>query len=61
MLYFVAAVALCVRVSGAGANLNTVNSYFTLESNQLYIYITIHLKKINIQMNLNIPLSLIHI
>ena len=41
MLYFVAAVALCVHVRGAGANLNTVKriSYFTLESNQSYIYI----------------------
>ena len=39
MLYFVAVVALCVRVRGAGANLNTdceENSYFTLESNQSY-------------------------
>ena len=57
MLYFVAAVALCVRVRGAGANLNTdceENSYFTLESNQSY-NITIHLRKLSIQMNLKIP------
>ena len=51
MLYFVAAVALCVRVrgGGGGANLNTVKRIvtFTLESNLIYnlIYITIHLKK----------------
>ena len=40
MLYFVAAAAFCVRVRGAGANLNCEeNSYFTLESIQSYIYI----------------------
>ena len=51
MLYFVAAVALSVCVRGAGANLNTVkeNSYFTLESNQSYIYVNIHLKKMNLK------------
>ena len=42
MLYFVAAVALCVRVRGAGANLNTVKKIVTLHWNQtnlIYIYI----------------------
>ena len=34
MLYFVAAVALCVRVRGAGANLNTVKRIVTLDWNQ---------------------------
>ena len=41
MLYFVAAVALCVRVRGAGANLNTVKRIVTLHWNQtnlIYIY-----------------------
>ena len=33
MLYFVAAVALCVRVRGAGANLNTVKRIVTLHWN----------------------------
>ena len=53
MLYFVAAVALCVRVRGAGANLNTVKRIVTLHWNQTnLIYITIHLeKKVTIQMN----------
>ncbi len=58
MLYFVAAVALCVRVRGAGANLNTVKRIVTLHWNQtnlIYIYITIHLKQVSIQMNLKIP------
>ena len=56
MLYFVAAVALSVRVRGAGASLNTVNSIVTLPWNQTnLIYVTIHLKKVNIQMNLKIP------
>ena len=58
MLYFVAAVALCVHVRGAGANLNTVKriSYFTLESNQSYIYIYNNSseKSKSIQMNLKI-------
>ena len=46
MLYFVAAVALCVHVRGAGANLNTVKRIVTLHWNQTnLIYITIHLKK----------------
>ena len=42
MLYFVAAVALCVRVRGPGANLNTVKRIVTLHWNQtnlIYIYI----------------------
>ena len=34
MLYFVAAVALCVRVRGPGANLNTVKRIVTLHWNQ---------------------------
>ena len=34
MLYFVAAVALCVHVRGAGANLNTVKRIVTLHWNQ---------------------------
>ena len=34
MLYFVAAVALCVRVGGPGANLNTVKRIVTLHWNQ---------------------------
>ena len=41
MLYFVAAVALCVRVRGTGANLNTVKRIVTLHRNQtnlIYIY-----------------------
>ena len=42
MLYFVAAVALCVRVRGGGGGgvleYCEENSYFTLESNQSYIY-----------------------
>ena len=46
MLYFVAAVALCVRVRGAGANLNTTKRIVTLHWNQTnLIYITIQLKK----------------
>jgi len=46
MLYFVVAVDLCVRVRGAGANLNTVKRIVTLHWNQTnLIYITIHLKK----------------
>ena len=48
MRYFVAAVALCVRVGGAGANLNTVKRIVTIQWNQTnlrYIYITVHLKK----------------
>ena len=44
MLYFVAAVAFCVGVKGAGANLNTVKRIVTLHWNQpvLYIYIYIY-------------------
>ena len=41
MLYFVAAVALCVCVREAGANLNTVKRILTLHWNQtslIYIY-----------------------
>ena len=39
MLYFVAAVALCVCVGGGGGlEYCEENSYFTLESNQSYIY-----------------------
>ena len=34
MLYFVAAVALCVRLRGTGANLNTVKRIVTLHWNQ---------------------------
>ena len=34
MLYFVAAVALCVHIRGAGANLNTVKRIVTLHWNQ---------------------------
>ena len=41
MLYFVAAVALCVRVKGAGDNLNTVKRIVTLHWNQT------NLKKVN--------------
>ena len=47
-LYFVAAVALCVHIRGAGANLNTVKRIVTLHWNQtnlIYIFITIYLKK----------------
>ena len=58
MLYSVAAVAFCVRVGGAGANLNTVKRIVTLHRNQTSLmYITIHLKKkkVSIQMNLKIP------
>ena len=58
MLYFVAAVALRVHVRGPGADLNTVKRIVTLHWNQtnlIYIYITIHLKKVSIQMNLKIP------
>ena len=69
MLYFVAAVALCVHVRGAGANLNTVKRIVTLHWNHriviLYwnqtnlmiyrLYITIYLKKVSIQINLKIP------
>ena len=57
-LYFVAAVALCVHVRGTGANLNTVKRIVTLhwkQTNLIYIYKTIHLKKVSIQMNLKIP------
>ena len=39
MLYFVAAVALCVHVRGAGANLNTVKRIVTLHWNQTNLYI----------------------
>ena len=49
MLYFVAAVALCVSVRGAEANLNTVKRIVTLHWKQ-----TIW-KKVSIQMNLKIP------
>ena len=52
MLYFVAAVALRVRVRGAGDNLNTVKRTVTLHWNQtnlIYIYVNIYLKKISIQ------------
>ena len=46
MRYFVAAVALCVRVGGAGANLNTVKRIVTLHWNQTsLIYITINLSE----------------
>ena len=46
MLYFVAAVAFCVRVRGAGANLNTVKRIVTLHWNQTNLtYVNIHLKK----------------
>ena len=56
MLYFVAAVALCVRVRGAEANLNTVKRIVTLHWNQTNLrYVTIYLKKVSIQMNLKIP------
>ena len=57
MLYFVAAVALCVHVRAAGPNLNTVKRIVTLHWNQtnLIYIITIHLKKVSIQMNLKIP------
>ena len=40
MLYFVAAVAFCVRVRGAGANLNTMKRIVTLhwsQTNLIYI------------------------
>ena len=43
---------------GGGANLNTVKRIVTLHWNQtnlIYIYITIHLKQVSIQMNLKIP------
>ena len=58
LLFFVAAVALWVRVRGPGANLNTVKRIVTLHWNQtnlIYIYKTIHLKQVSIQMNLKIP------
>ena len=61
MLYFVAALALCVRVRGAGANLNTVKRIGTVHQNQinlLYIYIYIYnnsSEKVSIQMNLKRP------
>ena len=43
-------------VRGAGANLNTVKRIVTLHWNQTnFIYITIYLKKVSIQMNLKIP------
>ena len=55
MLHFVAAVALCVLVRGAGATLNTVKRIVTLHWTQTnLIYITIHRKKVSIQMNLKI-------
>ena len=55
MLYVVAAVTLCERVRGPGANFNTVKRIVTLHWNQTnLIYITIHLKKVSIQMNLKI-------
>ena len=64
-LYFIAAAALCVHVKGVrgwgGANLKSVKRIVTLHWNKtnvidnIYIYITIHLKKVNIQMNLKIP------
>ena len=47
-MYAVAAVALCVRVRGDEANLNTVKRIVTLhlnQSNLIYIYETIHLKE----------------
>ena len=55
MLYFVVAVDLCVRVRGAGANLNTVKRIVTLHWNQTNL-ITIHLEKKegSIQINLKI-------
>ena len=54
--FSVAAVSLCARVRGAGANLNTVKRIVTLHWNQTnLINITIHLKKVSIQMNLKIP------
>ena len=61
MLYFVAAVALCVCVRGAGANLNTVKRIVTLHWNQtnlIYIYVCKYSsgkKEVSIQMNLIIP------
>ena len=62
MLYFVTTAVLCehVRWGGGlgGANLNTVKRIVTLHWNQtnlIYIYITIHLKQVSIQMNLKIP------
>ena len=56
MLYFIAAVALCASVRGAEASLNTVKRIVTLHWNQTdLIYITIHLKKVSILMNLKIP------
>ena len=59
MLDFVTAVAFCVcvgRGGGAGANLNIVKRIVTLHWNLTsLIYITIHLKKVSIQMNLKIP------
>ena len=55
LLFFVAAVALCVRVRGPTQK-NTVKRIVTLHWIQtylLYIYIyQIHLKKVSIQMNL---------
>ena len=46
MLYFVAAVALCVSVRGDEANLNTLKRIVTLHLNQTnHIDITIHLKE----------------
>ena len=44
MLYFVAAVALCVRVMGPWANLNTVKRIVTLHWNQTNLIY--HLKKV---------------
>ena len=59
MLYFVAAVALCVCVRGPGANLNTVKRIVTLHWNQTnLIYIENNSsgeEKKSIQMNLKIP------
>ena len=62
MLYFVAAVALCVRVRGAGANLNTTKRIVTLHWNQTNLTYCNNSyeekkekkKKVNIQMNLKI-------
>ena len=45
MLYFVAAVALYVRVRGPGANLNTVNSLDWHQTNLINIYSSSEEKK----------------
>ena len=59
MLYFVATAVLCEHVrGGGGGNLNTVKRIVTLhwnQTNRIYIYKTIHLKQVSIQMNLKIP------